>query len=242
MIYITGDTHGNFDRIEHFLNDQHTSRDDIMIILGDAGINYFGDQLDEQLKKYLAGLPITLFCIRGNHEARPEHIAGYEPTPFCGGSAWRQKRYPNLYFAIDGETYLLGGKTCMAIGGAYSVDKPYRLAIGKRWFSDEQLFDYEKVNIDIRLEWHHANKIDVFLTHTCPAKYIPTEMFIPNVDQSTVDQSMEKFLDMVEDTVEYSLWYCGHWHTSKVIDKIRFMFLDIAPFGEGGVSHGLAQV
>lgn len=40
-IYITGDTHGKFGRIYNFCEKEGTAREDIMIILGDAGINYF---------------------------------------------------------------------------------------------------------------------------------------------------------------------------------------------------------
>lgn len=42
MIYITGDTHGRFERIEDFCQRFQTSHDDILIILGDAGINFSG--------------------------------------------------------------------------------------------------------------------------------------------------------------------------------------------------------
>ena len=42
MIYITGDTHGQFERIEAFCERFATSREDILIILGDAGINFGG--------------------------------------------------------------------------------------------------------------------------------------------------------------------------------------------------------
>ena len=46
MIYITGDTHRDFTRIKKFCQEQNTSVDDIMIILGDAGINYMLDEHD----------------------------------------------------------------------------------------------------------------------------------------------------------------------------------------------------
>lgn len=39
-IYFTGDTHGSFSRIENFCSKMETSKDDVMIILGDAGINF----------------------------------------------------------------------------------------------------------------------------------------------------------------------------------------------------------
>ena len=37
MIYITGDTHGEFGRIEAFCRRFGTCKEDVMIILGDAG-------------------------------------------------------------------------------------------------------------------------------------------------------------------------------------------------------------
>lgn len=39
MIYITGDTHGDF----HRFNRLNLNNEDIMIILGDVGINYYLD-------------------------------------------------------------------------------------------------------------------------------------------------------------------------------------------------------
>ena len=54
--YITGDTHGDFNRIEAFCSEQETTVDDVMIILGDAGINYFLNSRDEMLKSRLAEL------------------------------------------------------------------------------------------------------------------------------------------------------------------------------------------
>lgn len=54
MIYITGDTHRDFNRIKEFCKKLNTTKDDIMIILGDAGINYYGNENgDVKLKKCL---------------------------------------------------------------------------------------------------------------------------------------------------------------------------------------------
>lgn len=75
-----------------------------------------------------------------------------------------------------------------------------------------------------------VKKVDIVLTHTCPYKYIPREMFLSGIDQSTVDNSTEEFLDKVEEKLKYKTWYCGHYHTDKVIDSIGFMFHDIIEF------------
>ena len=40
-VYVTGDTHGDFRQIGDFCSVMGTKRDDVMIVLGDAGLNYF---------------------------------------------------------------------------------------------------------------------------------------------------------------------------------------------------------
>ena len=48
--YITGDTHKKFDRVETFCLAHQTTADDVMVILGDSGINYWLSPKDEKLK------------------------------------------------------------------------------------------------------------------------------------------------------------------------------------------------
>jgi 3-oxoacid CoA-transferase subunit A len=130
LIYLTGDPHGNFNRIQLFCEEFNTSKDDIMIILGDAGINYYGGKKDLKLKEELSTWPITLFMVRGNHEMNPENIPSYIESTFLDGTVLIEPEYPNLIFAKDGEVYTLNvegkNRKAIVIGGAYSVDKYYR--------------------------------------------------------------------------------------------------------------------
>ena len=57
MVFLTGDTHGEFGRIEEFCAECGTSTDDVMVILGDAGINFYRDKRDDELKEYLEDHP-----------------------------------------------------------------------------------------------------------------------------------------------------------------------------------------
>ena len=138
MVYITGDKHGDYDQVFEFCYKNNTSKNDIMIVLGDAGINYYLDNKDYTLKNHLKELPITLFCIHGNHEERPYNIAGYKSKVFNNGIVYYEEKYPNILFAKDGEVYNFNGFYTLVIGGAYSVDKDYRLSNGWAWFKDEQ--------------------------------------------------------------------------------------------------------
>ena len=230
MVYITGDTHGDFSRFYKFSNKVKPTKADIMIILGDAGLNYYGNRLDALRKSEAAVLPMTFFCIHGNLEMRPEHIDSYKTKRFHGGTVWYEPDFPNLLFARDGDVYRFGGRDCIVIGGAYSVDKFYRLQNGRQWFEDEQPSEAIKARVENTLA-KRDYKIDTVLSHTCPIQYEPTEVFLPSIDQSTVDKSTEQWLGIIEQRLGYKAWYCGHYHTAKKIDKLRFMFEDIDVFG-----------
>ena len=71
-------------------------------------------------------------------------------------------------------------------------------------------------------------QVDVVLSHTCPLKYEPREVFLKGLDQSTVDKSTEEWLGEIESRLRYQHWYCGHYHTEKRVDRLRFMFEDYA--------------
>lgn len=220
-VYLTGDIHGNPDRVIEFCKDMMLTEDDVVVLLGDVGANYFKNIRDLMFKKCMARLPVTFLCIHGNHEIRPYNIPTYSSKKWRGGTVWYEKEFPNLLFADDGEIFNLGGFRCLTIGGAYSVDKYYRLKRGHGWWADEQPSDEVKAKVE---EAARNNRVDVILSHTCPYKYIPREMFLPMIDQSTVDNSTEEWLDLIEDCVPYIAWYCGHWHTDKTVDKIHFLF------------------
>lgn len=220
MIYITGDTHRHFDRLNYIENDS----ENMLIILGDAGINYFLNDSDKELKEYLQRYKFKIFCIQGNHEERPENIPTYKEKEMFDGKVFIEEEYPNLIFAKNGELYNIDNQKVLVIGGAYSVDKNYRIMYGYNWFKDEQLTEEEKERI---LNKYSGKHVDIILTHTCPKKYEPTEVFIEGLDQSLIDKSMEEFLDKVEENIDYDKWYCGHYHTEKEIDKIEFMYGNI---------------
>ena len=229
MIYITGDKHADFREVFYFCYANETTLDDILIVLGDAGINYYANEKDYMLKNSLLQYPITFFCIHGNHEERPEKIKTYKTRKFHNGIVYYEEDYPNILFAKDGEIYNFNNHKVVVIGGAYSVDKHFRKAYGYNWYESEQPSEKTKNKI-VRVLKDLDNKIDIILSHTCPYKYLPREMFLEGVDQSTVDNSTEYFLDKIEETTDYNLWYCGHYHTDKEIDKLIFMFHKIEEF------------
>lgn len=231
MIFITGDTHGSYSRIVRFCAEKNCiNKKDVMIVLGDTGLNYYGDERDVKKKnKISANVPLTLFFIHGNHDLRPQNLKSYYQKTWNGGVVFYEEAYPNLLFAKDGEIFTLEDKKTLVIGGAYSIDKQFRLQNKYLWFADEQPSEQIKAFTEQQLQksdW----KIDTVLSHTCPLKYQPKEAFFTTVNQNEVDISTEEWLDNLENRLTYQRWFCGHFHIDKKIDKIQFLFKDIVPF------------
>lgn len=230
--YITGDTHGDFSRIAEFCSENETTPEDVLIILGDAGINYWLNQRDRDLKNELSDLPITLFCVHGNHEARPWEAGDYEEMEWNGGTVYVEEQYPNILFARDGEIYDFNGRSVIVIGGAYSVDKYYRLNNGMQWFDTEQPDDEIKAYVEKQLDSVNWT-IDIVVSHTVPIDAEPVWNFIPGLDQSTVDKSTEKWLQQIYDNLDLQIgWFAGHYHCETEENGIRIMFEDYDEIGE----------
>ena len=96
MIYFTGDTHGGYRSIIKFANRFHLLRTDVIVILGDAGYNYYGGERDAEAKLHLSHVKPTILCIHGNHEIRPTNIPTYKTREWNGGIVWYEEEYPNL--------------------------------------------------------------------------------------------------------------------------------------------------
>ena len=202
-----------------------TTKKDLLIILGDCGINYFGGSRDIELKKSICANEITLLCLRGNHEMRPSDVKGMVEIDYCGARAYIEYEYPNIIYAKDGEIYNINDRRFLTIGGAYSVDKWYRIETGRGWFSNEQLSKDERAQI---LEKISGEEVDFILTHTCPLQFQPTDLFIGGINQATVDKEMEIWLTEVEEKVWYGNFLFGHFHQDRQIRPgVRMLYQNI---------------
>ena len=255
-IYITGDTHRNFNRIFHFAKAKDLSSDDLIIILGDAGINFLDNWKDRFLKEELTKcLPVNLFCLHGNHEIRPQRIRSYKETIWMGGKAYIEPDYPSLIFAKDGEIYTLDGLRTLAAGGALSIDKGKRIAkheanpqvVPRTWWPDEQPSKKIKKRIKARLE-KEGWRIDVILSHTCPMRIwreIASESRLEGharkIEQLMMDMSTEEFLGELEERLDYKKWFFGHFHINRSFEKFQAVGYEIFKFNADPQKQGYLE-
>lgn len=214
--------HGDFSRFTYdFVDiDELVS----VIICGDAGINYYLNKKDKKFKELLRDTfpNVNFYLVRGNHEARPQTLISMEEVYdiTVKGNIWMERDYPNIRYFQDGGIYDIQGKRTLVIGGAYSVDKEHRLVNHYPWFPTEQLSANEREEITNRVSGEH---FDLILSHTCPYPWMPLDKFLPFIDQSKVDNSMEYWMEDLSHKVSYNLWCFGHYHDDRTINYFSTM-------------------
>ena len=222
MIYITGDMHGNINQMRQVMDKINCTPNNTLIILGDFGANYYFDKKDDIFKNAISEYNINIFAIRGNHDGNPIYIKDVKQKEKYNNIGYIEEKYPNIFYAINGNIYNIEKNEFLVLGGAYSVDKFYRLSMGYKWFSDEQMTIEERENFLNNI----PKKVQNILTHTCPYSNIPKHLFLSNIDQTTVDNNMEKFLDEVKNKIEYDNWFFGHYHANEEIEQKMYMLYD----------------
>ena len=69
---IRGDCHGAFTWLDNLDKEKYPPEETAIIILGDAGFNFFLNKTDEKMKTWINERGYYIYCVRGNHEQRPQ--------------------------------------------------------------------------------------------------------------------------------------------------------------------------
>ena len=124
MIYVTGDIHGNPERLsnENFPEQKEMSRNDYVVILGDFGLVWNKDTESRHEKHWLDWLeerPFTTLFVDGNHE-NFDRLNAYPEEEWQGGLV--HKIRPHVIHLMRGGVFTLDAVKVFAFGGAPSHD------------------------------------------------------------------------------------------------------------------------
>ena len=214
MLYAIGDIHGNVDFMIQKL--ETIPREALLpvyvILLGDAGLNFYLDKRDDRQKEALQSYlnqrkdTMKLLFVRGNHEARPQNICSYDQKKMFGGRVLVEDKYPDLIFLKDGELYQIEGENFMVLGGGYSVDYFKRLMHRWSFFVDEELSELEFGKI-IESKGMEGRKVHVLSHMVCEA-YSPAYYESGRIPRT--EYYLQKFFEQYK--AQIIDWWCGHYH------------------------------
>ena len=214
MIFVTGDTHCPIDI--HKLNknnfdDSQLTKDDYMIICGDAGFVWYGrDKEDLWWQKWIAQKKFTTLFVDGNHENHDKLDS--MPVEMWNGGKIHKLNY-SLIHLMRGQVYTINGLKFFTMGGAESHDKEYRKE-NISWWSREMPSDEEYEEALSNLDNNNWD-VDYVITHTAPdnIQYRLCHWYSHN--------KLSNFLFTIDKDLKFTQWYFGHYHDNRKIDDLH---------------------
>ena len=207
MIYITGDTHGDIDYKKLLvLKEKNLSYDDYLIICGDAGICWSYQTFQYFLDLY-NNIGCTIIFVDGNHE-NFTMLSQCPLVEYLGALMHQIDKH--IFQVLRGEIMTINKKTFLCIGGACSIDRAYRTPYVS-WWPEEEITYHDIDNAMCNLEKVN-NKVDFVITHCSDTKTIKKAF---NFVKDTCTES----LNFIDETVEYTHWFFGHYHFDRKINE-----------------------
>lgn len=251
MIYITGDTHGEYER---FANRRMRSRglelteEDYVIICGDFGLCWENNATFRYECKFFAGKPFTVLWVQGNHE-NYDFIAEFPIEEWNGGKVRHIVR-DKVILLERGQVFHIEGKTFFTFGGAASHDiqggvfepgdpdlrskikraeaanLPCRILREDWW--PEELPSEEEMEEGLRNLEKVNYKVDYVITH-CASNAIQ-DILDPQPGKLFKTDALTDYFQKLEAQLEYTKWYFGHYHMDlKMDEKHVLLYQAIVP-------------
>lgn len=176
-ILMCGDTHGYTAHLEYLLRTAKQQNCDRIFVLGDFGLwehTHDGVVFLNKLNRMSERAGVKVYCLDGNHD-------NWLHSLYLAGMGSDDEGFhlirPHIRYSSRGHAWSWGEKRFITLGGAYSVDKDYRLrmeakqdAPGTWWFPEEEMTDDSMRAILAELE---GVKFDVMLAHDKPMYSMP---------------------------------------------------------------------
>ncbi|MDR0821236.1 MAG: metallophosphoesterase [Oscillospiraceae bacterium] len=199
MIYVTGDTHGDYSRLSRF-SLRKLRKGDTLFIAGDFGFLFDGSKKEQRILRRLGNRKYNIFFLDGLNE-NFALLNAYAETEYAGGKV--RVIHKNLRYAVRGEAYSIIGTTVFTFGGGGSdtAETPQDGALPSAEDFERAASTLERIN----------NQADYIITHEPPGKladFLNRQGKVPLVNAG---------LDKVAEECAFTRWFFGSLHMDKVV-------------------------
>lgn len=261
MIYITGDTHGDFRRFSNRrmrADLPGLTEKDYIIICGDFGMCWEHEysRTFEFNKEFFSAKPYTILWVQGNHE-NYDMLEAFELEEWNGGKARHIVR-DKVILLERGQVFNIEGNTFFTFGGASSHDisggvldrkdpnfalkkkrasrdgLPYRI-LRESWWPQE-LPTEEEMQEGLRNLEKVDYKVDYVITHCCATS---VQDLLDSTPGSLYDADiLTDYFQTLEEKLTYRHWYFGHYHDDKPVDeKHTLLYHFITKLGDADADY-----
>ena len=211
MIYFMSDYHGGdmIGDLKKYL--EEASDDDLLIVLGDVGLKFKDTEENRAFDELFLSSKKKIAMLDGNHE-NFDYLETFPIGERYGAPV--RILSENIVHLMRGYIYEIEGKSFFVFGGCRSGAKWKGMGL---WWPQEAPTE-EELNRAYENLRKSGHKVDYILTH----KY--------EEGLGTGTAELRELCDYINDKVEYSMWYAGHWHeTRQSGDRLMFVYDTLVP-------------
>ena len=228
MIYVTGDTHGDFSRFSSnkFPEGRDLTKDDVIIIAGDFGLWHPTDE-EKYWMGWLGKKSWTTVFVDGNHE-NFDRLDALPEVDKWDGKVGVLNDWHSIYHLKRGYIYTINDKKIFTFGGGYSIDIMNRIPYRSWW--PQELPNYQEYKRGLDNLESIGYYVDYIISHSCSNKDFNLmsqkhEMSYKNVDD---ENQLRNYFDLIHESVSFDKWFCGHFHVNnEVHGRTHFLYRDI---------------
>lgn len=205
MTYVTGDTHIPIDidklNVNNFYEQKNLTKEDYLIITGDFGGIWSGDERDDEWLDWLEKKNFTTLFVDGNHE-NFDLLNAMPVGAWNGGNVHFVR--PSVIHLMRGQVFTINKLKFFTFGGGYSIDKARRTP-GLSWWAAElptwNEIEEGLTNLDL-----HDWVVDYVVTHTGPSSTGRQLGYTP------IDGELNQYFEDIRSKLQFKRWFLGHYH------------------------------
>lgn len=208
-LLLAGDWHGSFPQADNVIRYARSEGIKVILQLGDFGIWSNDKPFLNKCQALLEQWGIHMFFLDGNHEDFPRL---YDKKVLENGNRYVRD---NITYLQRGYRFNWGDRSFLVLGGAASIDKPFRRK-GKSWWEEEYLTEEDILTAQ------SGGPVDVMFCHDSPAG-APNSITDDNLgqigamkyygaDMINYCNNHRQLLKRVTDVTTPRILFHGHYH------------------------------
>lgn len=222
MIYVTGDMHGEEERL-YSRSMKKLSEGDTLIVCGDFGFVWDGSAKEKKILEYLGSRKYNVCFIDGTHE-NFDLLEKCRMTVWNGGKVHRVSG--NLFHMMRGQIFTIEGYRIFTFGGGESTDREMRTE-HISWWKEEMPTPAELEKGAKAIDEVDCD-VDFIITHE-PPSIVKSTMLLRAGETDSVNK-LNGYFEQLNRVCKFKHWYFGSMHEDRIITNVHTaVFEDVIP-------------